>query len=398
MADPNEAFSQVLWFAAEAGYAQDVAPASGVCRAVWWDDRLWERLARLYLEEEEGETTRVVHPRCALESAVAAGEPAHGRVSWLLALEGAEVGLSLYIALEGRHEAAALTLLKAGANIYYGVGDEDEYEPPLNLACRHGLVAAALALLDRNAPAIYFFDHDIPLDHAIEGRHEELAVRLIEKGGYARDIEGFSGFSYLHHACQRGLSRVAEALLDCNVDVDAWYYEIKPNKHGTPLLQAIWNGHIDLAIMLLESGAAVDLADSFGDTPLHSACRSGSLRLAQKLVQLEEKRMEKSDIINARTKRGETPLMMALDVGHEDIALWLMDKGARGAKRADIDQWTALHYAAKEGLLKAVQQLLKGGANPSARTDEHRLPEELAKRGGHTAVAELLMKREKEHD
>jgi ankyrin repeat protein len=52
--------------------------------------------------------------------------------------------------------------------------------------------------------------------------------------------------------------------------------------------------------------------------------------------------------------------------------------------------WTALHAAAQHGDKPMVEVLLKHGANPNAKNDEGRTPDEVAEEKGHIDVAERL--------
>src|SRR5262249_16425475 len=62
---------------------------------------------------------------------------------------------------------------------------------------------------------------------------------------------------------------------------------------------------------------------------------------------------------------GMTPLIVAINKHHEDVALFLLDKGAD--PNLGEAGFTALHSAAATGHQKIARALLAHGANPNAR-------------------------------
>lgn len=81
----NELFAQCLLFAAQVGFAADVAPAAGACLATWRDDRMWAQLVRVSSKPLGGRD----YPNTALTCAAATpgGWP---RVAWLIDAAGAD--------------------------------------------------------------------------------------------------------------------------------------------------------------------------------------------------------------------------------------------------------------------------------------------------------------------
>ena len=65
--------------------------------------------------------------------------------------------------------------------------------------------------------------------------------------------------------------------------------------------------------------------------------------------------------INARSKTGKTPLHCCCLQGFTDIALWLLNKGARIAEETE-DGTQAIHFACHSGNLSLVQLLVDHGA------------------------------------
>uniref|UniRef100_A0A2R5LBQ6 Oxysterol-binding protein n=1 Tax=Ornithodoros turicata TaxID=34597 RepID=A0A2R5LBQ6_9ACAR len=125
----------------------------------------------------------------------------------------------------------------------------------------------------------------------------------------------------------------------------------KANLGWTPLHLACYFGHFDVAELLLNHGANVDVVNHEGDTPLHKAAYTGR----EGLVLLLLKHGADVFVINCE---GLSPKGVAKDCSTANILA--------GAEVADqkrkSDQFFA---AAKEGNLETIQTLLRGNHPPS---------------------------------
>ena len=74
--------------------------------------------------------------------------------------------------------------------------------------------------------------------------------------------------------------------------------------HSTPLHYACDNGHMELAMALVDRGADVDARDNNGDTSLHLACWRGDMNMAMALIDMGAD-------VNARNDKQMTPLHKA---------------------------------------------------------------------------------------
>jgi uncharacterized protein len=115
----------------------------------------------------------------------------------------------------------------------------------------------------------------------------------------------------------------------------------------TPLLYAAREGHVEVAKLLLSSGAQIEKADADGVTPLLMATLNDQLDLATFL-------MESGAKVNVADWYGQTPLFAAVDVRNLDVAGPSRDNG--------VD---------REAAFKLIQALLARGADPNARTKEY---------------------------
>ena len=66
--------------------------------------------------------------------------------------------------------------------------------------------------------------------------------------------------------------------------------------------------------------------------------------------------------VNARNTLGETPLMIAIGLGHNDLALDLITKGA-DVHASSFEHHTPLHYAVANGNYLLAERLLTAGAH-----------------------------------
>ena len=88
----------------------------------------------------------------------------------------------------------------------------------------------------------------------------------------------------------------------------------------TALMEASMDGHVEVARLLLDSGAQVNMpADSF-ESPLTLAACGGHVDLAMLLL-------ERGANIEEVNDEGYTPLMEAAREGHEEMVALLLSQG-----------------------------------------------------------------------
>ncbi len=113
---------------------------------------------------------------------------------------------------------------------------------------------------------------------------------------------------------------------------------------------AVLNCDLDMASLLLEYGASIDMVCSFGDTVLHGAIRQGDLRMIKLLL-------EKGALVNKSGCLGRTPLWLAGNVSNyknkKRIIAFLMQAGADPLIK-DKNEMNALdvYRGNKQGILE----------------------------------------------
>ncbi len=91
--------------------------------------------------------------------------------------------------------------------------------------------------------------------------------------------------------------------------------------------------------------------------------------------------------LDARSRNGDTALMIAAFNGEVSAASRLIEKGAE----INRPGWTALHYAAASGSLPIVRDLLAHSAYIDAESPNKTTPLMMAARAGHDKVVLLLL-------
>ena len=105
---------------------------------------------------------------------------------------------------------------------------------------------------------------------------EVCALRLLSQLSSPDSVKNEKGYTLLHYACWNGWYDVVRRLVE--------KYHSDPNcrtntDRSTPLHLACYGRH-GLKIvkyLIQEQGCGVKVRDEDGDTPLHCACRSGSI-------------------------------------------------------------------------------------------------------------------------
>lgn len=149
---------------------------------------------------------------------------------------------------------------------------------------------------------------------------------------------------------------------------------------GTPLLIAVKNNHADLAQRLLRLGANPLLTDAFGGwIPLHHAVSQNYLYLALLLLNNDNS----SQHINARTRSGESPLLLACRSGYVNMASLLLRRGDVSVDKSaqDAAGESVMHHAAKAHNLSLVRRLVSFGIPTALRNGQNITPYELAQAG-----------------
>lgn len=154
---------------------------------------------------------------------------------------------------------------------------------PVHDAARTGDHALVFTLIEKDPTMLEIRDEigASPLWYAASYGHVTLAEALVEAGAEVT-VATKDGLTPLHWAAVRGFTEVCRLLLDNGADVNARSV-VQAN---TPLHE-VWNngGQPQIAALLIERGADLDAVENwYGMTPLHYAANKGLAELAGVLI------------------------------------------------------------------------------------------------------------------
>jgi hypothetical protein len=159
-----------------------------------------------------------------------------------------------------------------------------------------------------------------PAVAALAGRHFQLA-QILHRAGSSVDPRGFEENSPLHSAAYYADIEMVRVLLDYGVDVNS------RNKDGwTPLYYApnSYPNDPGAARLLLDRGADPNLGAKDGQTPLHEALQYGWIEMARLLIE----HGANVEVIQVKGKHGKTALEIASEEQYDEIVKLLMEHGA----------------------------------------------------------------------
>jgi ankyrin repeat protein len=210
-------------------------------------------------------------------------------------------------------------------------------------------------------------------------------------------------------AAFHGYVHIMEYLLHRGADIEA----ISNDGHKTALLLASYGGHVDAVIFLLRSGAQINAANSRGDTsiaiasymnhvdvvdvllkrranillatkehkytPLHLAAYKGYTDVISYFLNSDDEHVH--DIVNAKDKEGNSPMMLASIQGHGEVLRLLLNYESCDQSLLDNLGNSAVILAANRGHLECLEIL-----------EEYGLDLDLTNTLGQTALIRTVMK------
>jgi ankyrin repeat protein len=152
--------------------------------------------------------------------------------------------------------------------------------------------------------------------------------------------------------------------------------------HDRQALRAAKRGEVDMLLAVLyESPLAASFMDSNGYTPVHHAARQGHVKALQSVVCVIKHEAERllerestqtgslgagpdggsslaacppeillQQLVNRKTSKGLTPLMLACKEGHAEVVALLLSLGANPLLVERQRQRSCLHFAASKGV------------------------------------------------
>ena len=258
------------------------------------------------------------------------------------------------------------------------------------------------------------------------------AVQLLLRHGTDINLQNYMGQTALHKASQSGRPGIMELILNHNADVDALDNDGSSPlhlavsdasleavqilfKHGasvhlqnhmgqTALHKASQRGHLDIVRLLLDHGADLNLQDNHGSTSLHLA----TYGLSQEPGEVVQLLLQHGANVTLRNDKGQSALHKASQSGFSDVMQLILNHDAE-VDALDNDDSTALYLAISEwslpssdwrernllvhpeGILTAVQLLLKHGANINLQNHMGQTALHKASQCGLLGIIELIV-------
>lgn len=240
-------------------------------------------------------------------------------------------------AAEQRDFDAVSSLLDSGANA--NVAQVDGMTA-LHWAIYHNAPAAAKRIIQARADVQAKNRYGVsPLSLACQNGSDELVGLLLAAGADPNSsLPG--GETALITAARTGRCEPVKLLISKGADVNA-----SEHKGQTALMWAAAEGHVDVIDALIAAGADVKAQLSSGFTSLFFAIREGqtaaTLRLIEAGCDVNSEMQTKQGLKFSTGKLRITPLLLAVENGHFELAQVLLEAGAD--PNAQPSGYTALH-------------------------------------------------------
>ena len=164
-----------------------------------------------------------------------------------------------------------------------------------------------------------------------------------------------TGVTALHAACDRGIIAMVKELLLCeDIDIDK-----KDEQQNTPLHTACVSGENDIVVALIEAGAEVMTTNKDRMNPLQVAVVERKLEIVKTMLDMCTGKKEL--LLQTAEKDGNTPFLLAVKTGDEEMVQFFLDNGA-DIYYQNNNGTTALHLATSLNKVKIMELLYDADA------------------------------------
>ncbi|OWF38308.1 uncharacterized protein LOC110466395 [Mizuhopecten yessoensis] len=194
---------------------------------------------------------------------------------------------------------------------------------------------------------------DLYLAHqAAANGDNTLLIQAIQKDPSVIEQEDVDGFTPLSHAVRSEQLGAVKRLIKMGADVNS-----RDGQGRTCLSTAAYQGWYDGVMYLLRKGARQSIADKSGRTPLHACTYDKDLRIIGALLQTLT-----GQEVNQPDNEKMTPLHWAAFHDRPDhVQMLIMHGGDMTCQ--DVDNKTALHWAAQKGSIGSCHVLIHCAKN-----------------------------------
>jgi hypothetical protein len=186
----------------------------------------------------------------------------------------------------------------------------------------------------------------------------------------------------LHWAARRGDDALVVEL------ARAYCGPKNPDRGGTSLTWVAWLNDAEAVQILLGRGVKVNAGDNEGRTALHEAARWGP--------DITKPLLDRGADVNARTRTGATPVMLAAAAQQPDSLRLMLGKDADVNARDDEGK-TPLMYAAENGRLASARALLAEGADVRLKDKQGKTALDLVRPSNDWLPGAITVERLKTH-
>lgn len=237
-------------------------------------------------------------------------------------------------------------------------GEQPDGMTALHWAARHDAIDLAKQLIERGAIADCKNRYGVtPLWLACQNGSESM-VKLLLTAGANPNSTLPNGETVLMTAARTGRARPVELLVQAGADVNA-----QEQKKQTALMWAAAEGNTEVVDLLLQKGADAEVTLKSGFSALFFAVREGRtdvvLRLLKAGGDVNAVMKTQGSTRFSRSRMNATPLVLAVENGHFELAKKLLEIGADPNSKPS--GYTALHA------LTWVRRPIRGDGDPPPR-------------------------------
>lgn len=204
--------------------------------------------------------------------------------------------------------------------------------------------------------------------------------RILDEDRTLVSVRDAKNLTPLHVAASRGQHEVIQLLLDYDADIEGPTAECD----WTPIVFASYRGHFDAVCVLIENGAAVNVA---AGNPIHFAGQRKHKDICKLLVESGA-----IDELVAGDDADVLDLFRAAYSYDSDAVNEILSRRPELVDCKDQNGRTPLHEACTHGDTKTVRTLLRFGASIDVRDNHGQTPPDRASAHRQHAVTKLLDK------
>ncbi|KAI9855814.1 MAG: hypothetical protein M1813_009623 [Trichoglossum hirsutum] len=190
-----------------------------------------------------------------------------------------------------------------------------------------------------------------------------LALWSVEHGYTSTPIQQVaSGRSFVNSTLVTAVRLGLTGVVTLTIAAGSAVNDFDEKNAASPLLAAAKFGRCDVAQILIENGASLDLSWGLHGAALHAAIAAGDINMVRFLL-------TRGASIGTRDSDESSALTAAARTENHEILMLLTEMGADISAR-DERGWTALHRVVNEEKIATVELLLASGVPPNALTND----------------------------